>query len=88
MKNEKHLGGNNSVIDMKECMRQGFCAGEFPSTIPANLQDYAVTEFSANTDTNHVGDLHKTAELNTNLSVGDKNYNPATPPPKAVFLAK
>jgi hypothetical protein len=88
IKNKKHLGGNNTSIDVKECMKQGFCAGDFPSTIPSNLQEYTVNEFSGNNDTNHTGDLHKIAELNSNLAVGDKNYTPATPPPKAVFLSK
>lgn len=88
MKNKNYFGGNNSVIDMKECMTQGFCAGDYPSTIPKNLEEYTITEFSDNTTTNLVGDLHKTAELNHNLAVGDKNYNSVSPPPKAVFLQK
>lgn len=87
-KKRKHLGGNNTPIDVKECLSQGFCAGDFPSTVPSNLQDYTVTEFSDTNSTNTAGDLHKTAELNSNLAVGDNNYNPATPPKGAEFLPK
>ena len=87
-KKKKHLGGNNTPIDVKECLSQGFCAGDFPSTIPNNLQDYAVTEFSDTNSTNTAGDLHKTAELNSNLAIGDNNYDPASPPKDAEFLPK
>ena len=87
-KAHRHLGGNNTVIDVTECMRQGFCSGDYPSTVPSNLQEYVVTEFSGNADNNYIADLHKTSELNTNLSVGDRNYSPASPPAKAVFLPK
>ena len=87
-KHKKHLGGNSTPIDVKECMKQGFCAGEYPSSIPSNLQEYTVHEFSSNNDNNLIGDLHKVSESNANLSVGDKNYIPADSPQKAVFLSK
>ena len=85
---KKHFGGNNTPIDAKECLSQGFCAGDFPSTVPSNLQDYAVTEFSDPHSTNTAGDLHKTAERTSNLAIGDNNYNPATAPKGAEFLPK
>ena len=87
-KKKKHYGGNNTPIDTKECLSQGFCAGEFPSSIPNNLQDYAVTDFADTSTTNTTGDLHKTAELSSNLAVGDNNYDPATAPKGAQFLPK
>tara|TARA_Y100000991_G_C21957049_1_gene342603 strand:- start:393 stop:776 length:384 start_codon:yes stop_codon:yes gene_type:complete len=87
-KKRKHLGGNNTPIDVTECLSQGFCSGDFPSTIPNNLQDYAVTDFSDTDSTNTAGDLHKTAELTSNLAIGDNNYDAATPPNGAEFLPK
>ena len=87
-KKRNYFGGNNTPIDAKECMRQGFCSGEYKSAIPSYLNEYAVTQYSGNNDTNTIGDLHQIKESNVNLSVGDSNYNPSTPPEGAQFVEK
>ena len=84
----KYYGGNNTPIDAKECLSQGFCSGDYPSSIPSYLQEYAVTEFSSSTDTNTTGELHKIRESNKNLSVGDSSYTAATPPKGTSYVAK
>lgn len=83
-----YSGGNKQSLNFLDCMRRGFCSGEFKSTVPDYLQEYAVTEFSNNDTTNQTGDLHKTIELNSNLSIGDSNYTPASPPEGAYFNNK
>ena len=87
-KRKNYFGGNNTVIDAAECMSLGFCSGEYKSAIPSYLQEYAVTEFSGNNDTNTIGDLHRIKESNANLAVGDSNYQPTSPPEGAQFVAK
>ena len=87
-KRKKYYGGNNTPIDSKECLSQGFCSGDYPSSIPSYLQEYAVTEFSNSTDTNTTGELHKIRETNKNLSVGDSSYTAATPPKGASYVPK
>lgn len=85
---KKYYGGNNTPIDAKECLSQGFCSGDYPSSIPSYLEEYAVTEFSSSTDTNTTGELHKIRESNKNLSVGDSSYTAATPPKGSSYVAK
>ena len=85
---KKIYSGGNQSLNFLDCMRRGFCSGEFKSTVPDYLREYAVTEFSNNDTTNQTGDLHKTIELNSNLSIGDSNYTPASPPEGAYFNNK
>ena len=71
-----------------DCMNHGFCYGDYGSSINKDHEEYSFPELSSSKDVQMIGDLHAIRNLNANLSVGDKNYNPVSIPEGAKFIEK